>query len=152
MQGREKVTNLTSAADVEELRAQNPDLKESFEIGREGEAGLPNRWPDAGGGDEDAREFGVFMRAFHGRCKELHVQVMRALALGLGIEEGWFDGYTDGGDNTLRLLHYPAVEKGVFARNKGQVRAGSHTDYGSISGFFFSSFISCFSPWAVLSY
>lgn len=133
VQGREKVTNLTDAADVEALRAQNPDLKESFEIGREGEPGLPNHWPPAGEGDADAEVFAAFMQGFFGTCAKLHAEVMRAVALGLGIDVAWFDEYTDGEDNTLRLLHYPQVDKDVFKRNKGQVRAGSHTDYGSIS-------------------
>jgi len=116
------------------LRAENPDLKESFEIGREGEEGMPNHWPPVEG-DEAAAEFGEFMRGFHATCAELHAEVMRAVALGLGIEERWFDEYTDGRDNTLRLLHYPEVPKDVFKKNKGQVRAGSHSDYGSISEF-----------------
>jgi hypothetical protein len=58
---------------------------------------------------------------------------MRAIALGMGIEESWFDGFTDAGDNTLRLLHYPGVAKSVFKRTDGQlqVRAGEHSDYGA---------------------
>ena len=61
---------------------------------------------------------------------------MRAIAVGLGIEEGWFDGFTDVGDNTLRLLHYPGVSKSVFRRKDGleQVRAGEHSDYGMYGG------------------
>lgn len=73
------------------------------------------------------------MLAFHDLAKELHINVMRAIAVGMGLDEAYFDGYTDVGDNTLRLLHYPEVEKSVFASNKLQVRAGEHTDYGSIT-------------------
>jgi isopenicillin N synthase-like dioxygenase len=121
---------LTDATEVEALRAQAPDLKESFEIGRDGEEGLPNNWPS---GDAEAEKFREFMIGFHGLCKELHVEVMRVIAVGMGLEEGYFDGYTDVGDNTLRLLHYPPVSKEVFRRNEFQVRAGEHTDYGSIT-------------------
>jgi isopenicillin N synthase-like dioxygenase len=113
--------------DVEALRAAVPDLKESLEIGREGEEGCPNMWPS---GDAAAEEFQKVMVGFFDECKSLHREVMRALALGLGIEEGWFDGFTDRGDNTLRLLHYPSVSKDTFRSNEAQVRAGSHTDYG----------------------
>jgi len=130
-QGREKVTDLTDKEEVEKLKAQNPDLKESIEIGREGEEGHPNNWPDHF--DEEGKVFKEVMNDFHGTCKQLHVEVMRAMALGLGLDESYFDEYTDGGDNTLRLLHYPAVDKTVFVKNKGQVRAGEHTDYGSIT-------------------
>ncbi|KAL2357475.1 hypothetical protein BJ546DRAFT_311245 [Cryomyces antarcticus] len=131
--GREKVSDLRDKADVEALRAAMPDLKESMEIGRDDEAGFPNRWPDAF--DEEGKVFRDVMREFFDTCKELHVQVMRAIALGLGLEdETFFDGYCDAGDNTLRLLHYLEVEKGVLgAEGGGSIRAGAHTDYGSIT-------------------
>ncbi|KAE9962293.1 hypothetical protein BLS_000565 [Venturia inaequalis] len=128
--GREKVTQLVDKNAVEALRAAVPDLKESLEIGRDDEEGMPNMWPS---GDEEADVFKEIMLAFFDECKDLHTSVMRALALGLGIEESWFDGFTDRGDNTLRLLHYPSVSKDVFRKNEMQVRAGSHTDYGSIT-------------------
>lgn len=129
--GREKVTQATAAAEVQRLRASVPDLKESFEIGREGQSGHPNRWPD--GLDEDGAEFTRVMRDFFDVCQGLNVRVMRAMALGMGLEEGFFDGFVDGADNNLRLLHYPAVRKDVFERNREQVRAGEHSDYGSIA-------------------
>jgi len=128
--GREKVTTITSKADVEALRGQAPDLKESFEIGREGEPGMPNNWPS---GDDEAAEFKKVMTDFHDQCKALHIEVMRAIAVGMGLPASYFDSYTDVGDNTLRLLHYPPAPKSVFAANKLQVRAGEHTDYGSIT-------------------
>ncbi|KAN0110449.1 Clavaminate synthase-like protein [Hyaloscypha variabilis] len=128
--GREKVSTLTDKDEVEALRGQAPDLKESFEIGREGAEGTPNNWPS---GDKAAKEFKDTMLKFHDQCKVLHIEVMRAIAVGMGLEEGYFDGFTDVGDNTLRLLHYPEVKKDVFKKNKLQVRAGEHTDYGSIT-------------------
>lgn len=130
--GREKVTDLTDAADIEAVRAlEGADLKESLEIGREGEPGHPNHWPDQM--DEDGKAFRQRMVEFFEECKDLHMQVMRAIAVGLGIDETWFDSYCDDGDNTLRLLHYPEVQSEVFKRNKNQVRAGAHSDYGSIT-------------------
>ncbi|KAF2432360.1 thymine dioxygenase [Tothia fuscella] len=129
--GREKVTQLADKEDVEALRLAAPDLKESLEIGRDDEEDCPNMWPSVE--DEAGRVFKEKSLAFFEECKGLHMQVMRAIAVGLGIEEGWFDKYTDRGDNTLRLLHYPPVRKEVFQKNKLQVRAGEHTDYGSIT-------------------
>lgn len=142
--GREKTTSLTDAEAVARLRAAAPDLKESVEIGREGDPDHPNIWPpedaseEGGGGDDGNNELGRIgfrstMLDFHDRCKQLHVEVMRAIAVGLGIDERWFDAYTDEGDNTLRLLHYPEVPKDVFQTNPGQVRAGAHSDFGSIT-------------------
>ncbi|EQB45494.1 hypothetical protein CGLO_15635 [Colletotrichum gloeosporioides Cg-14] len=130
--GREKVSQFMDAASVGKERAGNPDLKESYEIGREGEPTHPNQWPvEKAGSPVDG--FKAQMLDFFGQCKNLHVEVMRAIAVGMGIDEHYFDGFTDVGDNTLRLLHYPSVNPEVFKINPGQVRAGAHSDYGSIT-------------------
>lgn len=127
-QGREKTTDLTDAAEIERIRKlEGADIKESLEIGREGVAGLENKWPDF---DPEGEEFKLTMLEFFEQCKGLHVEVMRAIAVGLGIEQNWFDSFCNGGDNTLRLLHYPEVDAEVFKNNKNSVRAGAHTDYG----------------------
>ncbi|KAI9808089.1 MAG: hypothetical protein M1827_007509 [Pycnora praestabilis] len=131
-QGREKVTQLGDPDEVEALRAAAPDLKESMEIGREGVQEFPNKWPDKFG-DAEGMEFKKTLREFFETCQGLHVEVMRAIASGMGLHEGFFDEYTNAGDNSLRLLHYPAVKKEVFARNKQQVRAGEHSDYGTMT-------------------
>ncbi|KAK3997363.1 hypothetical protein QBC44DRAFT_315865 [Cladorrhinum sp. PSN332] len=128
--GREKVTQLTDLSAVESLRSALPDIKESFEIGRDDEPGHPNQWPAESG---EIVGFKSTMQTFFAECKALHEQVMRAIAVGMGLEETFFDKFVDVGDNTLRLLHYPAVNKSVFKINPGQVRAGEHTDYGSIT-------------------
>jgi isopenicillin N synthase-like dioxygenase len=145
--GREKVTDFQDKGDVAALRASIPDLKESMEIGRDDEADKPNMWPR----DAEGEVFKSRMVEFFAACKEVHTLVMRAIAVGLGLEEKWFDGFTDRGDNTLRLLHYPEVDKKVFKREDGlvQVRAGEHSDYGMLrmgrGGFFDSWFIFNFS-------
>jgi isopenicillin N synthase-like dioxygenase len=131
MPGREKVTQSSDPDEIARLRASNPDLKESMEIGRDGVPGQPNQWPDKL--DSAGEEFTRIMRAFFDMCKDLHIKVMQAIALGMGLDEHFFDSFTDGGDNTLRLLHYPPVSKRVFKDNPGQVRAGEHSDYGSIT-------------------
>ncbi|TEA22195.1 2-oxoglutarate-dependent dioxygenase gloF [Colletotrichum sidae] len=130
--GREKVSQFKSAAEVEKVRAGNPDLKESYEVGREGEPDHPNQWPVEEEGTPVAG-FRTQMLRFFDECKALHVEVMRAIAVGMGIDERYFDAFTDVGDNTLRLLHYPSVDPHVFKINPGQVRAGEHSDYGSIT-------------------
>ncbi|KAH6998624.1 hypothetical protein BKA56DRAFT_608162 [Ilyonectria sp. MPI-CAGE-AT-0026] len=127
--GREKVTQLKEIDDVEKVRAAAPDLKESYEIGREGVDGLPNQWPKDGA----VPDFRTDMLGFFDQCKELHVEVMRAIAVGMGLDEEFFDRYVDVGDNTLRLLHYPEIKSEIFKINPGAVRAGEHSDYGSIT-------------------
>jgi isopenicillin N synthase-like dioxygenase len=128
-QGREKLVVLEETGTEAEMRKIVPDLKESLEIGRDDQPETPNMWPK---GDDDAAIFKKEMMGFFETCKSLHMQVMRAIALGMGITESWFDEFTDAGDNTLRLLHYPGVSKKIFKRDDGQlqVRAGEHSDYG----------------------
>ncbi|KAL2864743.1 isopenicillin N synthase family dioxygenase [Aspergillus lucknowensis] len=128
--GREKLSTVDDLSDPAARRAI-PDMKESMEIGREGVEGLPNRWPDAL--DNEGKEFKVEMQSFFTTCKELHIKVMQAIALGMNLPVHFFDEYVNQGDNNLRLLHYPAVHKDLFERNPGQVRAAEHSDYGSIT-------------------
>ncbi|KAJ5492196.1 Oxoglutarate/iron-dependent dioxygenase [Penicillium expansum] len=108
--GREKLMTVDETNGVEALRASAPDIKETMEIGREEVEGLPNRWPDHL--DDEGKEL-------------LHWE--------MNLPEHFFDGSVNAGDNTLRLLHYPPVSKEVFENNSNQVRAGEHSDYGSIT-------------------
>lgn len=129
--GREKVSDGRTKEEVAKDRdGGGEDLKESFEVGREGEKGHENRWPDKI--DEEGTEFRLTMMGFFERCKEMHAVLMRGIALGMGLEADFFEDYVTTGDNTLRLLHYPAVPPGGFEGGK-RVRAGAHTDYGSVT-------------------
>lgn len=131
--GREKVTQLTDINEVAKLKQGNPDIKESFEIGRDSDPLYPNRWPDEAAKPAVAG-FRTTMMDFHAACRDIHVEVMRAIAVGMGLrDERYFDAFIGDGENTLRLLHYPAVKSEVFRINPGQVRAGAHSDYGSIT-------------------
>lgn len=121
--GREKVSQLTDAKDVDKERGAAPDLKESFEIGRDTDPMFANPWPADTGKLEGFR---TDMVEFFNQCQALHAEVMRAIALGMGLDQGFFDKYVDAADNTLRLLHYPEVKADVFRVNPGQVRAGAH--------------------------
>ena len=129
--GREKVSDGKTKDEVAKDRAgEGEDLKESFEIGREGEEGHPNRWPDHL--DREGAEFKLTMQIFWVRCKEVHALLMRGIALGMGQDPNLFEEYVTVGDNTLRLLHYPAVPPGGFQGGK-RVRAGAHCDFGDIT-------------------
>lgn len=128
--GKEKNTQLVDAADVAKLKDEVPDIKETMDIGREDEEPYPNQWPAEVNGLDG---FKVLMNDFFQQCKSVHVEVMRAIAVGMDLDANIFDSYVDVGDNTLRLLHYPEVESAVFEANPNQVRTGEHSDYGSIT-------------------
>lgn len=118
--------------DSSALRSTAPDLKENMEIGREGVDEKPNKWPEHF--DADGTAFTTFMKEFFTAMQELHLKVMSAIAIGMGLDdEQFFTQYSNKAENNLRLLHYPPVKKNVFLENPNQVRAGAHSDYGSIT-------------------
>ncbi|KAJ5328386.1 hypothetical protein N7452_008776 [Penicillium brevicompactum] len=127
--GREKLTTVDET-NSDTLRASVPDIKETMEIGREVKD-QPNHWPDLF--DDDGKDFKETMQAFFEIGKTLHKHIMQAIALGMNLPEHFFDDFISVGDNNLRLLHYPPVSQEVFQNNPNQVRAGEHSDYGSIT-------------------
>lgn len=129
--GQEKLVPVEDTAGIENLRTTSPDFKESMEIGKEGVVGMVNQWPDHI--DEEGRSFKQTMLLFFETCNTLQMQIMQAIALGMNLPEHFFEKYIDAGDNILRLLHYPPIPKDIFQRQPGQVRAGEHSDYGSIT-------------------
>lgn len=108
------------------------DQKEAFNIGLDMAADDPrilggerfrgvNLWPDLPGFRD------VMLRYFNANLtlgRALH----RVFARDLGLAEDFFDPSFTAPLATLRLLHYPA---GTGA--PGEIGAGAHTDYGSIT-------------------
>jgi isopenicillin N synthase-like dioxygenase len=59
-------------------------------------------------------------------CHELHTYVMRAIALGLDLEETFFDAKIDQQCHNLRLLSYPPIKR-TLLKGDDQARAGAHS-------------------------
>lgn len=98
------------------------DLKETFtcrDLGARPSG--PEYWPNP--------QFEAFMRVFHKRIVQIASDVMSAFALSLDLPPGYFDERHTGLTQTLRLLHYPPVE----TVDEGQLGAGAHTDYGTLT-------------------
>lgn len=70
--------------------------------------------------------------SFFQTCHELHVDVMRSIAVGLELEENFFDERINEQYHNLRLLNYPSI-KAELLRREGQARAGAHSDYGTLT-------------------
>ena len=101
------------------------DLKETFTC--RNLLGTPSGdefWPNP--------QFEAFMRVFYKRIQSIASDVMGAFALALNLEPDYFDDKHTGLTQTLRFLHYPPVEKVV----EGQLGAGAHTDYGTLTVLF----------------
>lgn len=97
------------------------DLKEAFDFGKPVVESL---------GDEENEEFSQIVSEFYKVCTtEVAPKILRAFALALQLPEDFF---VERHKNSyfLRLLHYPPVNP---APQPGQIRAGEHTDFGSIT-------------------
>lgn len=117
--------------------ATPPDLKETFSVGpfEPPPADLtdpaaafvysPNRWPATLATMEPS------FRAYYDAMAELVSRVMSAMADGLGLDDDWFEPYIDRPTSALRALHYPDLA-GQHVE-PGQLRAGAHTDYGTLT-------------------
>nr|GAT53058.1 2OG-Fe oxygenase family [Mycena chlorophos] len=126
--GRERVTQATDAAEIAALRAKAPDCKETMEIGRDWDSVWPNQWP----AEADAPGFKSTMLQFFNDCHVLHTKVMRAVALGLDLDEAFFEDKIHEQSHNLRLLSYPPIKRALLD-GEGQARAGAHSDYGTLT-------------------
>ena len=112
---------------------QPGDIKEAFNLGPElsveaaaamGVERVLNRWP------EGRDEFRVGMLDFFSICSEAVTRVFRAFAIALDMPEAFFVSRHVTHSYTLRLLHYPPV---TAPPQPGQIRAGAHSDYGTLT-------------------
>ena len=112
---------------------QPGDLKEAFNLGKEvspaevatqGAALVQNRWP-AG-----HTEFRTTFNDFFDTCAAAASRVFRAFAHALGMPADFLVSRHAGHHYTLRLLHYPPL---VTPPKPGQIRAGAHSDYGTLT-------------------
>ena len=113
-----------------------PDLKESFNGGPlEAPPGItdpqalafcyaPTIWPDR------PDQFKAAWTRYYAAMEDLAARLMRVFAAALRLPENHFDGFIRHPISALRALNYP--EQRVAPRT-GQLRAGAHTDYGSLT-------------------
>jgi isopenicillin N synthase-like dioxygenase len=69
--------------------------------------------------------------AYYDALAGLVARVMSAMALGLGLDDEYFTPFIDRHTSALRVLHYPDL-RGHDVES-GQLRAGAHTDYGTLT-------------------
>ncbi|KAG4427874.1 hypothetical protein IFR05_016642 [Cadophora sp. M221] len=78
---------------------------------------------------------------FHQYCHSLMEKILVLFAIGLEVDPAkgggdWFASRHRGNDDsscTLRLLHYPPIPSGTDYKPEIDIRAGAHSDYGSIT-------------------
>jgi len=99
-----------------------------MEIGRDWDKNWRNHWPQ----ESDAPGFKQTMLEFFQSCHELHCIVMRAIALGLDLDETFFENKINEQYHNMRLLSYPPIKTSLLMKD-GQARAGAHSDYGTLT-------------------
>lgn len=112
---------------------QNPTLKKSLQEGY----GLgPMQEPDGGGRfvaniwPRSPADFEPAMREYYAHMQRLCRSMLRILATALELSEAFFDPMLTRSAHTLRLTHYPALDR---APEPGEERAGAHTDTGVLT-------------------
>jgi len=113
-----------------------PDLKESFSAGpldrpeptrADAETQFrfgPSLWP------ERPAEFKEAWSDYYRAMEKLAGRLMRLFAFALSLPETFFDDKIDRHWSAMRALNYPA---GGSPNANNQLRAGAHTDYGSLT-------------------
>jgi isopenicillin N synthase-like dioxygenase len=114
-----------------------PDLKETFSVGPFGAAPAmlddpsaafvysANRWP------VELPDLERTLHGYYDALAGLVERVMAAMALGLGLADHTFASAIDRHTSALRALHYPDLTGTVV--EPGQLRAGAHSDYGTLT-------------------
>jgi isopenicillin N synthase-like dioxygenase len=116
-----------------------PDLKETYNVGP---IGTPPR-PPSEMVDPDERdvwsptvwppmmpELRPALEAYYTAMADLAATIMRGFAIALNLRPDWFAPFIDEHGSALRLAHYPPL---VRPPQAGELRAGAHTDYGTLT-------------------
>ncbi|XP_052820395.1 uncharacterized protein LOC128246243 [Mya arenaria] len=115
------------AVEREKLNPERPgDLKEAVNFNPADDS---DDWPDV--------EFQQTSMDMFQRCTKLSQRVCDALSVGVGLRwcflrDAHKCAVKKGSATTLRSLYYPPIPEGSPSK-PGQIRAGEHSDYGSIS-------------------
>ncbi|GES92438.1 isopenicillin N synthase family oxygenase [Rhizophagus clarus] len=103
------------------------DYKECFNFGK-----FQNGNPIAQELPNYLKEKSTFIESFEKACHELCMKILQSFAISLNIKDDWFSNRhryeMKSGDN-FRILHYPPIT----IEDGNNIRAGSHTDYGSLT-------------------
>lgn len=110
--------------------SEAPDLKEFWQFGQpgNGEALDKSEYPD----NLEVAELPDFNRTgleLYRNFEESGRLLLRAIALHLGLEEGWFDEAITNGNSILRAIHYPPITR----EPASSIRAEQHEDINLIT-------------------
>lgn len=107
-----------------------PDLKEFFQYGQEvqGDEEVGEEYPENVKVDE-VPELAPTLHNAYRNFEKSGKSLLQAIALFLGLEEDYFDGYVHNGNSILRAIHYPPITN----EPKSAIRAEQHEDINLIT-------------------
>ncbi|MHC5937825.1 isopenicillin N synthase family dioxygenase [Nostoc sp.] len=120
--------------EVKQKQAWSDEFSNTGYVGLERERLDPNKPGDLKEAlnldKQEAVDIDASILAFYDSCTELANTVLQAFALALELPEDFFITRHNQQNHTLRWLHYPPLQT---PPKPEQVRAGEHSDYGSIT-------------------
>jgi isopenicillin N synthase-like dioxygenase len=107
------------------------DLKEFFHVGME----IPDNHPlaktyPANVLVEEIPEFNLELRELYNQLLDLGSTLLKAIAIGLGLEENYFENKIKYGNSILRPIHYPPLRG---TEEEGSIRSAAHEDINLIT-------------------
>lgn len=110
--------------------SEAPDLKEFFQFGQTVEDGDPiaAEYPDNVQVTE-VPEFTPTLLASYKHFEKSGRDLLRAIAIYLGLNESYFEDYVKNGNSILRAIHYPPIT----SEPKSAIRAEQHEDINLIT-------------------
>lgn len=107
-----------------------PDLKEFFQFGQTVTDNDPVKaeYPD----NVDVRELPAFRPVFTEAYRSFEnsgMRLLQAIALYLGLDEHYFDGWVHNGNSILRAIYYPPIKE----EPRSAIRAEQHEDINLIT-------------------
>ncbi|MGH1503791.1 MAG: isopenicillin N synthase family dioxygenase [Acidimicrobiales bacterium] len=106
-------------------RLGEPDVAAGAGLGEHLDVyGDPNVWP------ADHPEFAEVWHEYYAALEQLSADLMQLFALGLGLDEHFFDDLIDEHITNLVANYYPAIDTDPLP---GQYRKGPHSDWGTLT-------------------
>ena len=109
-------------------------LQEGYGLGRMERPSDPRYMVDAVKGafvdnifPDEPKDFEPAIRDYYAKVSDVFRTMMRVFAVALELPEDYFAPMMTNSDHTLRLTHYPALDR---PPEPGELRAGAHTDTG----------------------
>jgi isopenicillin N synthase-like dioxygenase len=104
----------------------------SYEIGSQDDKLQPNVWLP----EETLPGFRDFTQKFYWECHKVALSILKAMALGIGLDNlDFFEQFHSGNNCQLRLLHYPPIPAAEIEQRRAE-RMPAHTDWSTITMLF----------------